>query len=212
MGGIKKSQAQQTDVRLRLYGGVDTDITKQLNAGLEYEHRFDKFLSSFEKAFIEPSLAYSFNKKFRIGANYRLALSQNNMRNQKIQNRTSAYVQYRLNIDDFRIRFRTILQYGFDDISSATYSFQNKLINRNSVQVDYEWFGKKIRPFAKYEFFYHINHPQGGIINQQRVTAGTKYSFSKAMSIDLFYMFENEMNIVAPSNSHILGFGFGYSF
>jgi hypothetical protein len=104
------------------------------------------------------------------------------------------------------------MQYGFDDLSVANDFINNKLVSRNSIQIDYDWFGTKLRPYAKYEFFTHLNHPQGTIINQQRMSLGSSYKISKALSVDAFYMFENEMNIVAPVNAHILGAGIEYSF
>lgn len=197
---------------MRLSGDISTDITKKLNAGLEYEHRFDKNLTAFEKAFIEPSISYDIVKDFRFGASYRVALNQTTSRNQKIQQRGSAYLQYRYRFDDFRVRFRSIIQYGFDDLTNTTSGSNRKLINRNSVQVDYSIFGTRLRPFAKYELFYHINDPRGGIINQQRASIGTQYRLSKSSSFNAFYMFENEMNIARPVNSHILGLGYSYSF
>jgi hypothetical protein len=203
--------AQQTDVRLRLYGGIDKDITKKLNAGFEYEHRFDNYLSTFDKAFIEPSLAYSIDRNFRVGASYRAALSQTNSRNKKIQQRSSAYIQYRFRFDYFRVRLRSIIQYGFDDITNTTSGSNRNIVNRNSIQADYSIFGTKFRPYAKYELFYHINHPRGGIFNQQRATLGTQYRLSRNTTIATFYMFQGEMNVIAPVNSHIIGFGFSYS-
>lgn len=205
-------KAQNPDLRLRLYGKLQKEITQNLDIDLEYEHRFDKYITSFEKAFFEPSISYSFNKNLRLGASYRLALNQNNSRQRKLQSRSSAYFQYRFEIDDFRFRFRTTMQYGFDDLSGASDYMNNKLVSRNSVQIDYDWFGTKFRPYAKYEFFTHLNHQQGTIINQQRMSLGSSYKISKALSVDAFYMFKNEMNIVAPVNAHIFGAGIEYSF
>jgi hypothetical protein len=212
LGNNLISEAQNPDVRLRLYGKLQKEISQKIDVDLEYEHRFDKYITSFEKAFMEPSLSYSFNKNIRMGASYRLALNQNNSRQRKLQSRSSAYFQYRFELDDFRFRLRTTMQYGFDDLSVANDFINNKLVSRNSIQIDYDWFGTKLRPYAKYEFFTHLNHPQGIIINQQRMSLGSSYKISKALSVDAFYMFENEMNIVAPVNAHILGAGIEYSF
>lgn len=203
--------AQQTDVRMRLSGGIDKDITKKLNAGLEYEHRFDKYLTTFDKAFVEPSFSYSIDRNLRLGASYRAGFSQTNSRNQKIQHRSSAYIQYRFRFDDFRIRLRSILQYGFDDITNTTSGSNRNLVNRNSIQIDYSIFGTKLRPYAKYEMFYHMNHPKGGIINQQRATLGTQYGLTRKTTLSAFYMFQDEFNVVAPVDAHIFGFGFSYS-
>lgn len=205
-------RAQNPDLRIRLYGELQKEITRKIDVNFKYEHRLNKYITSFDKAFFEPSLSYSLNNNIRFGASYRMGLNQNNLYKRKIQNRTSAYAQYRFEFDDFRLRIRSILQYGFDDLSILNDFLNNKLVTRNSIQIDYNWFGTKFKPYSKYEFFIHLNHPQGTIINQQRLSFGTNYDINNTFSLKTFYMFENEMNIVNPLNIHILGAGIDYSF
>lgn len=202
----------EPDVRLRVSGKLDTEFTKKLSAAVEYEHRFDQYLSTFDKAFIEPSVSYKLAKKLQVGLAYRFMYDQDQKRKREFKQRYSAYVRYKFDIDDFALKIKTALQYGFDDLTNTTFKYDQKLINRNSIEIEYDWFGKKFKPFAEYEFFYHINHPNGGIINQSRLKAGTNYELSKSSKLSFYYAFENEFNVVAPVDSHILGLGYAYSF
>ena len=208
----KTAFSDETDVRMRLSGKIDTDITKKFNVALEYEHRFDQYLTTFDKAFFEPSVSYKLNKKFQFDVNYRVMYDQNQVRKREFKQRVAGSIRYKFDVDDFEIKIKTALQYGFDDLTNASFSYNQKLINRNSIEVEYNWFGKKFKPFTEYEFFYYINDPNGGIINQWRLKAGTSYSLSKSSKLVCYYAFENEFNVVEPVDSHIIGFGYAYSF
>ena len=208
----KPGFAKKPDVRLRLSGKINGDIFKKLNAGFEYEHRFDQNMTTFDKAFIEPSLSYKLTKKIQMGIQYRIMYDQNVSREREYKQRFSGYARYKFDIDDFEIKIKAGLQYGFDDLTNEAFNYDQKLINRNSIEIEYDWFGKKFKPFVEYEFFYHLNHPNGGIINQYRLKAGSSYNLTKSSKLSFYYAFENEMNIVAPIDSHIFGIGYGYSF
>ena len=197
---------------MRLSGKMDVDVTNKLSAALEYEHRFDQYLTTFDKAFVEPSVSYKLTKKLQLGVQYRVMYDQDQVRNREFKQRVAGYVRYKFDVDDFEIKIKTALQYGFDDLTNASFSYNQKLINRNSITIEYDWFGKKFKPFVEYEFFYHINNPNGGIINQWRLKAGTSYELTKSSKFSVYYAFENEFNVVAPVDSHILGMGFAYSF
>lgn len=199
-------------MRLRLSGKCDVGLSNNLSAELEYEHRFDQYLTTFDKALIEPSIVYKLNKKAQFGVQFRVMYDQDQVRNREYKQRFGSYFRYKFEVDDFDLKVKTAIQYGFDDLTNSTFNNTQKLINRNSIEIDYNWFGKKIKPSIAYEFFFHINHPNGGIINQWRLKTDLTYELSKSSKINLYYAFENEFNIVAPVDSHIMGIGYAYSF
>lgn len=208
---VQKVDAQTTDFRVRIGAQVEKEISKKLSFCIDYEHRFDHNLTTFDKAFVEGSLSYNLNKAFKIGGLWRYMYDMDEKRQFSTGHRVAGYVRYKKEIGDFDLKVKTMLQYGFDDLSAQN-SGKEKLINRNSIGIDYNWFGTKFTPFAEYEFFYFINHPNGGIINQSRLKAGSSYRLSKASEISVFYMFENEFNTASPADAHIVGFGYSYKF
>jgi predicted porin len=199
--------AQEVDYRARAGVKVQKDITKQLSASIEYEHRFDNYLTTFDKALIEPSLSYELFPFLRIGADWRFMIDQNRTREIEFKQRAAIFVRTQYDVDDFEIKLRTALQYGFDDL---TFSSGQKLISRNTIEVEYNWFGSKFKPSVSYEFFYHINNTNGGIINQWRAKAGTSYRLSKKSELSLNYLFEKEINVAYPVNAHVIGIGLSY--
>lgn len=206
------ASAGQTDFRMRLAAGAETDLTKDLSIGMEYEHRFDQLLTTFDKALLEPSLSYDLNKHWKLGFLYRITLDQNSRRIRQFEHRIAGSLRYDFEIDDFEFKLKTILQYGSDDLTSSPFSIQQKLISRNSFEIEYNWFGNRYTPFLKYELFTQLNHRGGMLSNQTRLSLGTAYKLTKNSKIDLAYLFENEFNIAYPTDAHILSIGFSYGF
>jgi hypothetical protein len=208
----KTGNAQTTDFRLRAGLSIQKDFTKKLKASVDYEHRFDNYLTTFDQALIEPSVSYEIKKFLSVGAEWRLMADQDLQRRISYKQRGALFIRFKKSIDDFDFKFKSAIQYGFDDLTNNSSNNRKKIINRNSFSVDYNWFGSRFTPFAGYEFFYDINNPNGGIINQSRVKLGTSYRVSKASEISAYYIFENEFNIANPVDAHIIGFGYRYKF
>lgn len=206
------ANAQSSDFRMRFSAKVENEITKKLSASIEYEHRFDQNLTTFDKALLEPSVSYELIKPLEIGMNYRLSLDQNKTRERGFEQRIAGYIRYKFEFDDFECRLKTILQYGFDDLTNPSFSYDQKLVNRNSFEIQYNWFGTRITPFAFGELFYYINNPHGGIVNQARIKTGAEYEISNHSKLQAYYMYENEFNVAFPVNSHTLAFGYAYKF
>jgi long-subunit fatty acid transport protein len=209
---VSPTWAKSTDFRVRLATVVNKEVNNKLLTGLKYEHRFDQNLTSFDKAFIEPMISYKLSDAIRLGVGCRVMYDQNEMREQTIKQRFSMHISYSDRFDDFKFKIKTTLQYGFDDLTAISIGIDHKLVNRYSLKVEYDWFGTRISPYAEYEIFYHINSSQGGIINQNRMTAGAEYKLSKVSNIKLYYLYDNEFNVVDPVDANVFGVAYGYRF
>jgi hypothetical protein len=197
--------AAQTDLRSRTGIKLKTEPVKDIEFVMNIQQRFDNKLSTFDKFILEPGIAYDLSKSFKTGAEYRFSISQNQRHIRESRHRFSGFIRYKKEIDDFDLRVKTVLQYGFDDESSAFLDYRNKLYSRNSVSLSYNIFGSKLTPKAEYEFFYHINNPNGGIINAWRITTSVDYELSKNKTLAFYYMYDKEFNVASPVNANIFG-------
>lgn len=203
--------AQNTDTRIRLSTKIEKEIVDDLDASMEYEHRFDQQLTAFDKAFIEPAISYNIAKPLRIGLSYRIILDQNKVREKQYKQRVGTYIRYDFKFDDFEFKIKTALQYGFDELTDASISYDQKLVNRNAIEIEYNIFGSKITPFVSYEFFYHLNNPNGAIINQWRFKTGGSYKISKSSKVQAYWLFENEFNVANPVDANIFGLSYSHN-
>jgi hypothetical protein len=204
--------AQNTDFKGRVGVKASGDFSDRISGSIELEQRFKSNLSLFDKTIVEPEISYAIFNNLKVGLVWRSLVEQNSQYQRQFQHRGGIFASYKTDIDDFVVKLKAGLQYGFDDLSGPSKNNQRKLVDRNSISVEYNWFGTKITPFAEYEIFCHLNHPQGAIFNQFRIKAGTAYRLGKKSEINLYYMFENEFNVSNPSDSHILGIGYSYKF
>lgn len=204
-----RTPAQSDDFRTRAGIKASHQFANELNTSLEIQGRFRANSTLFHRLMLEPDISYDLPYNFRIGAGWRSELNQSIKRNRSVRHRISGYARYKFDLGDFEYALKSQLQYGSDEITFS--SFQNNtLTNRNSFEIAYNWFGQKITPYAEYEFHTHVNNSNGSIINQMRYTFGASYKLRKGRSFDLFYLFEDEMNVVSPVDSHSLGLIFKF--
>jgi hypothetical protein len=211
-GSVLESGAQTTDLRLRAGVKVQKKISKDFLANIEYEHRLNNYLSTFDKSNLQVSLSYDINKNIRTGISWRASADQNRRRIIEYKQRGSVFLRYKRSIDDFDINLKTLLQYGFDDLTNPSFSYGQNLINRNSIGIEYNWFGTKLKPFIGCELFYHVNHPNGGIINNFRIDLGILYRISRNSDLSFYYLFDNEFNVAYPVDAHVIGIGYTFKF
>lgn len=202
--------AQSVDFKSRVGAEVEYELSQSTTVSLGMEGRFRGNSSIFEKVLAEPSISYDLSNAWRVGAVWRTELKQSLSRELAFKHRAAVYLRYKFEIDDFDLKLKSTIQYGVGDLSSFS-DMSNKLVSRNSLNVSYNWFGKKIKPFAEYEFHTHLNNVNGAIVNQSRYSAGASYRIKKGRELELFYKFEDEMNVADPVDSHNLGLIFKFS-
>lgn len=203
---VTPAVAGNSDFGTRIGADVSHEFYNKLGVAVEAEQRFRGNTSIYDKTLIEPSAYYDIVKNFRVGASCRVAYDRSKKGEYTFKQRGSGYVRYRFKLDDFDIRAKVALQYGFDDLTNSSSS--NKLINRNSLTVKYQWFGKPITPEAGCEMFYHINNETGAIVNQMRYKLGIAYKINKKSDIKIYYLIDDEFNVKAPTDTHVLGFSY----
>lgn len=197
--------AKDYDTQLRTGIKLKKGILKNLDGSIEVQYRLKNNLLTYDKSLIEPELVYDIDKKWRVGFNYRLVNNQTRTYNIEYRHRSAVFLRYdRELMKDFEIKVRTMLQYGFDDFSNSLFDVERKLINRNRVTIEYDLFGTPIRPFAGYEFFYHINNTNGGIINQWRLSAGMDYRISNRSVLSASYLLNNDRIHPTTDDAHIV--------
>jgi hypothetical protein len=121
-------------------------------------------------------------------------------------------VSYKYKISSFSLGLREQVQYGFNDLNTIDYYFENKLMSRTRVSAKYAIFGTPLAVHSSYEFFLNLNSLFGVMPSAHRIKAGVEYSFSGKSELDISYMLEEEFNTANPVRSHILALTFGYKF
>lgn len=202
--------AQRQDFKLHTGAKLGFNITKDLDAVFEIQERIKNNASQSDRLLFEPALRYKFNKNWRIGALYRYTIKQDFEKQQESFHRSAVHVRYKYDILDFTLKYRSLLQYGFEDLVNVI-GGDNKLVHRNMAELEYAIFGTKISPSVGFEIFHHINHPNGGILYQWRTSFGANYKINKQSSISLNFLYENEFNLTNTTDASILYISYSFS-
>lgn len=204
------SFAQEEDAQLRLGAGFGSDISKRFSWGADVQQRFNDNVSRFDQFLIEPTIHYKFASYFRLSGGYRIILFQDLVDGYDFKQRVNLDLRAKINWDKWSFKYRTRLQYGFDETLNLRVYYQQKLVNRNLIEIAYAIHGTRFTPYANSELFYYINNEEGGFISKYRIEIGTELFINKKSGITAYFIYEPEQNVRYPITSFI--YGLKYSF
>jgi hypothetical protein len=130
------------------------------------------------------------------------------------------HLRYRLHLDvlgsyrlsGFNLSLRTRLQYGFEEYLEFRYFGVNALVNRNRLKVIHHIYGTRIDWFATLESYHGSNNESQWMTYSMRYSAGIRFSPDFSSRFSLRYILEDEFNVPAPMQLHILVLGYSYDF
>ncbi len=204
--------AQREDFQMRIGAAMDGKLSNQFDWNFGVEQRLRNNASMYDQFQVEPGVSYNPYDFLKIGVGYRYAYRLS--RKQEFQSRHRAHIDVRLRqkADRWTFKYRTRLQYGFENFTSQELLGTNALIQRHSLGVDYDIFGSRFKPFVSGEIYHHLNKPGGSMITKTRFSLGTAYRLSFHSVVELSYLINKEVNIANPTTEYILGISYAYSF
>lgn len=175
-------------------------VNKQLRFEIEEQTRFNNNISRLNTAFTEGGMRYRFNKNISAKALFRYSY------------RPYSHNRYRFSGDvaydwskkgfpvDFRYRLR--LQRSIQEYTRNSESYW-----RNKFSLGYN-LSKLVDPFVSFESYFKLSHINKFTIN--RYIIGLDWSLSKTLSLETFYMLEDEFGEPKPKLHKVIGVGLSY--
>ena len=151
----------------------------------------------FRQTFSEASLSYEPVNNMKIFVPLRYAIFKD-----KVKTRASFGGSYKVQLNDFSVRYKTRYQLGFEEQKDTEQVLRNKLYAYYKVN-------KRYKPFMSYEIFNPIDS-KVEIINEYRVTSGLDIGLRSKKSIKIYFQYKvedlekkdtDEMNIIGFSYS-----------
>lgn len=205
-----KADGQYQDFRSWWDVDVSKDLTKDLQASLDFSQRFKSNSLRYDRSLLTAGLEYEIFKNFEVEAGYRFYLLQDDRMQLSTKYRINGDVSYAVELEDFEVQLRERLQYGFDDLRTIEEYALNKLTNRNKLTLEYDLFGSPITFFGSYELFTDISNRSSIEISDHRFELGIQYALSFKSDIEISYMLDKEVNTPNPLTAHVIVIGFGY--
>lgn len=154
--------------------------------------------SQLRQLFTDAGIQYEVIKNLSVSGNYRYIIKPF-----RIDQRLYTDISYSWKKKNFKITPRIRLQHEF---------VKNNIANnyiRPKIEFEYK-VTKTFKPFISGELFYHALYYKGSVFDEYRLSAGASYDFNKKNSLKLFYLQQQQFNVNAAQQNHVLGVGYEY--
>lgn len=187
------------DLQLRTGVKFSKTFKKDYTFSAQYQVRAGNFLTNFRGSFITLGFEYKVNKYFSAEVGYRYSTS--NIRDSH-RFFVSGIGKYKFG--DFTLTSRLTYQRQHPYFNN-TYESGNEPTNyiRNRTQLKWD-FVKHWDTYISIEPFYLISNEFKGC-DRVRTIAGLDYTFKKNHTINLWYMFQPDVNQANPDMVHAIG-------
>lgn len=191
----------------------------ELNGELEFRMRDN--LQNIARLSGKVGAEYRIIKPLKIGAAYQyIYFYDTEYADYQPRNRFIAYLQGRHKWGNVTFSLRERIQVTVKDESDRikssgkidTYKMNPDWVWRNRLKIAYDIPKSKITPAVSVESFYQLNNPDGNVFEGMRYTLSGTYKINKQQSVELFGLYDKEMNVKNPENRYVVGCGYTYSF
>ncbi len=210
--GAVNAKAQREDFQLWLASSVSGSTAIKLDWDVEVQQRFRNNASMYDQFQVEPGLAYSPFSFLKIGVGYRYIYRLSSKQQYEVKQRMRVDVRLKQNVDRFSFRYRTRLQYGFEDFSTEEWLGSNALIQRHLLSLRYDIFGSRFSPEIGWEFYHHLNKPGGAMFTKNRFVVATAFRLSYRSELEAYYIINKEVNLPDPTTEYVAGLSYKYKF
>lgn len=173
-------------------------FAKKVSADVQQQLRLNENSTKLRQTFTDAGIKYEAMKNVSISGNYRLIF-----RPHAIDHRVYADIDYSWKKKKLAITPRARLQHDFVD------GFNDNNYLRGKLTLEYR-ITKKWKPFIAGELFYRIFYYRGNKFDEYRLNAGTNFNLNKRNSFKISYLMQQEFNVNARNQNHILAIGYEY--
>ncbi len=178
---------------------VQSELGDKIIARLEQQLRLNHPVPRFRSIFTDATIRYELRRWLRISGNYRWIIQVRELRH-----RVAANIHLRRRIDDWVITYRARLQHLVLKNELPENHLRHKLRCRYDLT-------KTIWPYLSTEWYYRIDH-QGSQYDKYRIFAGLEYRLHKNRQVNLYYLFQREIQVIDPVQSSIVGVHYKHIF
>lgn len=198
-----------------------TKKLKKIELNGEFEFRMRDNLQNIARVSGKVGVEYRIIKPLKVGVAYQYVHFYDvEYSDYQPRNRFIAYLQGRQKWGNFTLSLRERIQITTKDESDRikgsgkidTYKMNPDWVWRNRMKIAYDIPKSRITPAVSVESFYQLNNPDGNVCEGMRYTLSGTYKINKTQSVELFGLYDREMNVNNPENRYVVGAGYMYSF
>ncbi len=215
-----KAAAQSTEHGIWSEIGLTKQFGK-LDVSLSGEIRNSDFLSQVTRYGIGLDVSYNIFKPVTIGLSYNYYnFYDSEFNDYQPRQRYNLFIQGEQKFGRFSVSLRERFQRTIKDERGRV--TETGLIDNYKVNPEYAWRNRlklkynipnfPVTPAFSVESFYQLNNPDGNKFDQVRYILSLNYKFSKSQRIEIYGLFDQEIDVDNPVNRSVLGVGYYISF
>lgn len=208
------SYSQENDAGLWTSVTVEKKISQSLSVNFSEAFRLDENIGELGTVFSELGIEKKIVKGLSVSAYYRFAQKRELSDDYSQRHRYYADVSYRKKISDLAISFRSRYQVQLEDYflpSEKYYGNAPENYLRNKISIKHNS-SKKYKPFLSAEIWSPLWKGADYFIDNLRFAAGFEYEINKRSSLDIYYIFQREINRRNPRTDYISALSYTFAF
>lgn len=185
---------------------LEKKIVKGLNLYTKHQSRFNDNISNYGLAYFDLGADYKINKhvKLNLGAVYRIRDPFNELRNDRLRYYASVDLKWKYKTFQFGYRNQGQIQQQLNGSSTPAIYDRNRFIAGMELT-------KRLEVELYEEFFSPLNNTEYPVlIDRARTCASVSYKLNKAMSLEVFYLFQTRLYENGPTRRDFVS-GVNYS-
>lgn len=210
--GTLNLQGQFKDFQTWWELGLDKELTTRLDLTGELEQRFRNNSTQYASTMVTLGASYDLLDFLSLGGGFRTTFRMNAEQGMQAMYRIHADVVGSYDLSGLDLSLRARFQYGFDEMLALSYFRLNSLVNRYRLKVADHIYGTRLDWFVSVESWHGSNNESQWRTYAMRYSAGVRYSLNFRSRFSLRYILEDEFNVPAPLQLHVLVTGYSYNF
>jgi len=193
---------------------LEKKLTSRLSLNIDEELRLLNNVSTVNLNYMNFGCYYQLTKKIKVGGVYRWIEKNNFDGSYSHRHRFYVDASYKTKFSKIVFGYRTRLQTQVRDYFSSDLGRVPESYWRHKFDFKLD-LDKKITPYIGAEFRYQfanmrLKEANYGF-NRGRYYTGFNYKISDRYSFGMYYLYQQEFNIVNPEHDHVFGIEFGIS-
>lgn len=179
---------------------------------LNQQNRINENVTRFNLAYADVGVTYKLNKYASVMGDY--VFSQNRKFDLSFKSRHQGYVALMLHarMGRWRFNYRNMFQSQVEEYFSSEKGKVPEYYERNKVTVKYD-LNKYVSLYSAQEIYYPLYQEKNKGFDRSRTFAGMFYNLNKQMQIELYFLFQRELNAFdATRRVFVYGLGYSYEF
>jgi hypothetical protein len=215
----QKEQRSIDDAQFWENFNMDKKLTRNMTARFSHEGRFTNNDSRLTYYFEDVGLEYKFHHHhLAVLADYvfirKLNVKANVQEYWDTRHQYYVALTWAKKIGELELHDRQMILGQVKDVYSSAAGKIPDYYLRNKFSVKYN-FNYYWSVYAAEELYWHLISPAPANfphVNRMRYFLGGYYKVNDKNEFELYYLFEQHMNIINPNHNYVLGIGYSYSF